>query len=295
MNKNLTRCWIAGGMLYGLAGHAQTTVEQSGRQALAAAQDALIGVSAVVRIEAGSERQDVPVDAFGTVIHESGLVVVSDRMLNPTRGIQAPMGITLRSSASKVMLRYADGTEVPASNVYSDPDLDLAFLLPRPRPEQKIPELQPVKLDAQTQADLLDPVFALGRFPKMLNWEPRVLLVRVSSIARRPRRAYFLDEYSGPGLPVFTAGGHCLGIIAQKSLPANPQGMGQATPVVIPCADIIDLMPTILAAAEKARAEPFESEEDDMEAVGGDTPPAPDADAVPAPEPVAAPESSGGE
>ncbi|MBP7274695.1 MAG: hypothetical protein KBA51_00660 [Kiritimatiellae bacterium] len=286
MNHTLIRMTIAGGMLCGLASFAQTTIEQDGRQALAAAQDAMIGVSAVVRIEAGSERKDIPVDAFGTVIHESGLVVVSDRMLNPTRNVQVPMGLTLRSSASKIMLRYADGTEVPASNVYSDPDLDLAFLLPRPRREQQIPELKPVTLDAQSQAELLDPVFALGRYPKMLNWEPRVLLVRVTSIARRPRKAYFIDDYSGPGLPVMTTAGKCLGIIAQKSLPSSEMGMGQATPVVVPCADILDLMPTILAAAEKARAEPFESEDEDMDTATGEASVTAEEETSPAPETV---------
>ncbi len=280
-------------MLAGVAGHAQTTVEQTGRAALAATQDSIIGVTAVVRIEAGSERQDVPIDTFGTVVHESGLIVVSDRMLNPTRGVQAPMGITIRSSVSKIMLRYADGTEVPASNCYSDPDLDLAFLLPRPRPEQRIPALKPVALDKAAQADLLDSVFAMGRFPKVLNWEPRIVLARITSIAKKPRRAYYLDDFTGPGLPVFTMSGACLGIISQKSIPTTERGMGQATPVVVPCADIVDLMPTVLAAAEKARAEPFEQEEEGEAGsapAAGEAPKAPAqpeaAQPAPAPEPA---------
>ena len=249
-------------MLAGVASQAETTVEQAGRATLAATQDSIIGVTAVVRIEAGGERQDVPIDTFGTVIHESGLIIVSDRMLNPTRGIQAPMGITLRSSVSKIMLRYADGTEMPASSIYSDPDLDLAFLLPRPRPDQHIPALKPVAMDKTAQIDIMDETFSLGRLPKALNWEPRVVLARVTSIAKKPRKAYYLSDFSGPGLPAFTTSGACLGIISQKSIPSGEFGKGQATPVVVPCADIVDLMPTVIAAAEKARAEPFEQEEE---------------------------------
>lgn len=238
-------------------------LESKGRELLAAAQNALLGVSAVIRIEAGSERQEVQVDLMGTVIHESGLIVISDRGLNPVRGQTMP-GVSMRSSVSKIMLRYADGTETPARQVYSDADLDLSFLLPRPRPGQTLPALTPVALDAAAKADLLDPVLALGRMPKVLNWEPRVVLTRVNCITRRPRTAYFLDAYSGAGFPVFTASGACLGLIAQKSLPAQRMGQqmaAQAVPIVVPSEDILDLLPAALAAAEKARGEPDEEED----------------------------------
>lgn len=270
-------------MLTGFASFAETTVEQTGREALAAVQDSIVGVSAVIRIEAGSERQDVPIDTLGTVIHESGLIVVSDRMLNPVRGVQAPMGMTLRSSVSKIMLRYADGTEVPASNFYSDPDLDLGFLLPRPRPEQKIPALKPVAMDKAVKADILDQVFAMGRFPKELNWEPRVILARVTSIAKKPRKAYYISDISGPGMPVYSMSGTCIGIISQKTIPSAEMGKASATPVVVPCADIVDLMPTVVAAAEKARAEPFEQEEEEAPAAKPEAAPAAPAAKVEAP------------
>jgi hypothetical protein len=253
--------WICG---LGVAARAGE-LEGKGRELLAASQDALLGVSAVMRIEAGSERQEVPMELMGTVIHESGLVVISDRSLNPARG-QIVRGTPLRSSVSKILLRYADGTEVPARQVYSDADLDLSFLLPRPRPGQTLPALKPVVLDAAAKADLLDPVFAVGRMPKALNWEPRIVLTRVNTIARRPRTMYFLDAQTGPGFPVFTADGVCLGLIAQRSLTAQRAGgqmPTQAVPAVVPCEDILDLLPAALAAAEKAREEPDEEEEDE--------------------------------
>jgi hypothetical protein len=94
---------------------------------------------------------------------------------------------------------------------------------------------------------------------------------------------YFLDAQTGPGFPVFTAEGVCLGLIAQRSL-AAPRAGGQmptqAVPAVVPCEDILDLLPAALAAAEKAREEPDEEEDEEN---GADEAAAAAAEPAPAP------------
>jgi hypothetical protein len=236
------------------------TIEETGRAVLDQYKNAVVGVSAVLKIEMGGMgAQEQNIETMGTVIDASGMILVSDKSINPMKGMEAinvgGQSIKPRCSVSKIMIRYFDGTEISARQVYSDSDLDVSILKPSPEADQKIPATPFVKLDKENKAQIMDSVLMIGRLPKALNWEPRVALSQVNAITRKPRTAYFIEKVDGgPGLPAFTADGRCLGFVVHRTLSARNVGNAiamQATPLVVPCEDVVDLMPAALEAAKK--------------------------------------------
>src|SRR2546423_1622380 len=91
-------------------------------------QDAVVWVSAVMKMRGGGPlaaamgQQEQKVDAVGTIIHESGLTVVSHTNIDPTalmNSVYSEMKIPgqdtkieFKSELSGVKIRLADGTEI---------------------------------------------------------------------------------------------------------------------------------------------------------------------------------------
>src|SRR5439155_22836762 len=124
---------------------AEEPAVESARQVFEKHQNSVVWVSAVMKMRAGGAlggmfgRQEQKVDAVGTVIHESGLTVLSYTQLDPTAMLNAAMAsagagagvgdekIEFKSELSGVKIRLADGAEIPARPVLKDENLDLAF------------------------------------------------------------------------------------------------------------------------------------------------------------------------
>src|SRR4029453_16867827 len=88
--------------------------------------------------EVGEQQEKV--ETLGTVIHESGLTLISHAELDPGHlinsiysGVKAPGQegkVEVRSELTGVKIRLADGKEVASRLVLTDPDLDVAFVVP---------------------------------------------------------------------------------------------------------------------------------------------------------------------
>ena len=218
-------------------------------------QDAVVAVSAVLKLEIGGQTQDKDLNLYGTVLDENGLTVVSCTMVDPfaTLGDSLKMegagAMAPKGSTSKIKIMLADGTEIPAKIAYEDPDMDLAFLVPEKgeKVRAKFCHVNPAELP---EADVLDSLVTLQRLPKSFDRRAAVGFCTVVSKLTKPRTVYILDGFEGqPGQPVFREDGRMQGLMVVRKQDNSASGgrlqLGGAT-VALP-------MKYILRGMEQAR------------------------------------------
>jgi hypothetical protein len=248
------------------------------RQVFEKNQNAVVWVTAVMRMRAGGAlggmfgRQEQKVEGVGTVIHESGLTVMSYTQLDPTAMLNAAMAgagggglgdekIEFKSELSGVKIRLADGTEVPARLVLKDDDLDPAFVMPADTARQ-LPHLN---FDARAGAPMvkaLDPIVSLWRLPQSLDRQPAVAIGRVAAVVNKPRTFYVVSGIEAMGAPAFLPDGRPLGISVMRK-----QGMGSMSrgmfsmasasalsPVIVPAGDVMEVALQALAKKDEPPA-----------------------------------------
>ena len=249
-------------------------------------QDAVVWVSAVMKMRGGGPmaamgQQEQKVDAVGTVIHESGLTVVSHSNIDPTslmnsmfaeRGGSGQEGkIEFKSELSGVRIRLADGTEVPAKLVMTDEDLDLAFILPTANGngasgKKKLPFVKLTGDGAEPAKELavMDPVTVLGRLDQTLDRQPAVFPTRVNAVVKKPRTFYVCNDLQVLGTPAFDATGRAVGIAVMRkqnlgrglgSMLSSASSGGVAV-VIIPGQDVMEVADQALAKKDEVEEEP---------------------------------------
>jgi hypothetical protein len=206
--------------------------------------------------------QENKVRTDGTVVDASGLIVVSLSGIDPSRLIDgreanSPMGrIKVDASATlkELEIILGDGTEIPATMVFKDVDLDLAFVRPKAdAPEAKGVTFDPVDLAAAGTAETADYTVTVGRLEEIFNNEPALMPGQVSAVLERPRRLY-LGANVGRGCPMFTLDGKLLGIGGLRT--SKTQGQGMA---VVPAAEVQKLVAQIPAGDAAEPAVPTDS------------------------------------
>lgn len=256
------------------------------RDIFARHQDSVVWVSAVMKMRAGGGlgamfgRQEQKVEAVGTVIHESGLVVLSYTMLDPSAMLNAAMAnvgggeenkVEFKTELSGVKIRLADGTEIPGKLVLRDDDLDLAFVMPTEK-GKKIPYVAlgggggagaggdaggaGAGTGAGNEAGNdgpavkpLDPLVVIWRLGQNLDRQPAVALGRVSAVVTKPRTFYLVSGLESLGTPAFTADGKALGIVVMRKQIGDggmggmfsAAGGGGIAAVVVPAADVMEV------------------------------------------------------
>jgi len=258
----LVGCVAMAVMACGLRVGAQESAA-AGRKILDSAKNSVIKVKVVVQqkmLMNGTEGQSTEEtkEVTGTVIDPAGLVVMSLTAVDPSRlmdsimkRVGGGMKMETRFQIKDVKLILTDGTEVEASIVLRDKDLDLAFV----RPTQKLAEPLPtIDLTRQTRPDVLDEVVVVKRLDKVANHEPAAVVSRISAIVRKPRLFYIPQLADGGmedmGAPVFGMDGNLVGLIVMRimetsggggltSMFGGAGGMG-LTAIVLPAADILE-------------------------------------------------------
>jgi S1-C subfamily serine protease len=234
----------------------------AGREIVKKWQGAIVNVRVVLKMRVsvgGREMQsmDESVETVGTVIHPSGLTVLSLGALNPGAMMNKMMGgggsgqerMEFGSEPSDVKLRLADGKELPAKIVLRDEDLDLAFLRPTSKPDKP---LVAIDLADEGRPSMLDTVVVLSRLGRVGGWTPAASLQTIGAIIERPRTFYVIETGSanGVGTPAFTTGGKVVGLLTMRSVQSGRPGMFSMVggsegvgllPVILPAADVRDI------------------------------------------------------
>jgi hypothetical protein len=233
-------------------------------------KDSIVQVTGVaqIRLSAASrpglnlpERED-KVRADGTLVDAGGLVVLSLSAIDPSRLIDgrdanSPMGpIKVDASATikELEIILGDGTEIPATMVFKDSDLDLAFVRPKSdAPEAKGVAFDPIDLAAAGSSQVADYTVSVTRLEEPFNNEAAMMPGQVSAVIERPR-PFYLSSNVVRGCPTFTLDGKLLGIgIVRLS-----KSQGQA-PALVPAAEVQKLVAQVPAGdapEEKAAEKP---------------------------------------
>jgi len=236
-------------------------------------ENAVVSVSATLKITtegAGPSLQigggnEKHMEVTATIVDGSGLAVASLAGLDPVSMMSnvkvdvdgERRSVKLSGQLSDIRMRLADGTEVPCRLVLKDEELDLAFIAPAQALDQAVKaKLSCVPVaDASKGLELLDSIVEIGRLGKEMNYQSTVRIGRVVAKISTPRTFYLGAELVG--CPVFDAAGKLAGIVAvhrkqDSAGGANGNVSIGGTPVIIPVADIADL----IAQAKEEAAKP---------------------------------------
>jgi hypothetical protein len=240
------------------AARAEESVPALARKIFNANKESIVKVTGVaqVRLSAAArpglnlpERED-KVRADGTVVDANGLVVLSLSAIDPSRLIdgreanspQGPIKVDASATIKELEIILGDGTEIPATMVFKDADLDLAFVRPKAdAPEAKGVTFDPVDVTAAGTSQVADYTVSVTRLEELFNNDSAMMPGQVSAVIERPR-PFYLGTNVVRGCPMFTLDGKLLGIGAARL--SKTQGQGMA---LVPAAEVQKLIPQIPA------------------------------------------------
>ena len=242
---------------------ADEAAREKARQVFQKHKDAVVWVSAVVKIELtlAGRTQTPPerkLQVLGTVIDPSGLVVVAFSAVDPGAAMQdrtvnvpgvGPAKMSVKTEHSEVKIQLYDGTEVPARIVLKDPDWDVAFVLPD-KPEPKL-SAQAVAMTRAPKLRVLDDLVCLGRMSNSLDQAPVMSVNEVAGIVTKPRTCILGSRAIGS--PVFALDGTAVGVTVAFRTESDDGGT-TASLVVLPAEDVMKVARQALEAAKNQPA-----------------------------------------
>jgi hypothetical protein len=250
-----------------LAATAEDSVPVMARRVFDQNKQSIVKVTGVAQIRLSAaarpglnlpERED-KVRADGTVVDDKGLVVLSLSAIDPSRLIDgregnSPMGpikVDASSTLKELEIILGDGTEIPATLVFKDADLDLAFVRPKSdAPEAKGVTFDPVDLAAVGSSQVADYTVSVTRLEELFNNDSAMMPGQVSAVIERPR-PFYLGTNVVRGCPMFTLDGKLLGIGVVRL--SKTQGQGMA---LVPAAEVSKLLAQVPAGDAPAEEQP---------------------------------------
>jgi len=199
-------------------------------------QDALVVVTAVSTVRFTTDKgklpdQDHTTQALGTLVHEKGLIMVSNSSIDFSVGKQGMRGKTAEDSEYvnvvkaesnflKIQINLADGSEYNSSRVYVNEDMDLAFLLiDQTKIKERKDKLVFVDLAnkiAASDLQIADEVVGLSRSQPIYGYIPSVIPGYVTAISRRDPTFYITTSSTAQGIPIFDLKGRFVGLTVQR-------------------------------------------------------------------------------
>ena len=247
-------------------------LSQQARDILKNTQVSIITVTALSKLDMSGSGLPVRLGGLGeaqesscsgVVVDATGLTAVSYSALNPMEKMSSMLKIKIgddgdnevkgKTELSRIQMRMADGTEVPARVVFKDKELDLAFVVPELKEGGKALTFSPVNLRGGITAKELDDVVMLTRHEKDLGCQPILSLAHVTSGITKPRQMYGLSHGGRPGTAVFLPSGQVLGVLVAMG-GGDSKGMmaiGKMEMLVLPADDLIKLATQAKEAANK--------------------------------------------
>jgi hypothetical protein len=241
-----------------------------GRKVFEQNRESIVKVTGVAQIRLSAaarpgmtmpERED-KVRADGTLVDDQGLVVLSLSAIDPSRLIDGreanspagPIKVEATAVLKELEIIVGDGTEIPATLVFKDEDLDLAFVRPKAdAPEARGAKFDPVDLAAAAAAQVADYTVSVSRLDDPFNLESALMPGQLSAVIERPR-PFFLATNVVRGCPMFTLDGKVLGIGIVRL--RKTEGGAAASNALVPAAEVLKLVRQIPAKAPDTAAEP---------------------------------------
>jgi len=217
-----------------------------------------------------SEKSEAQVEAIGTVVDPSGVVIAGTLLLDPLGSLmRGPIRIQqggqtleldMKSDLENLRFLLADKTEVPARILLRDDDLGLFVLAADPKKGAKPPVFSAVTLTGETAPQLYTSYYVLGRANEMFQ---RAMLIGrgipVNNLTKPRVCQTFLTAMMPVGMPVFAADGRLAGIggiTFRKPDLEHPESTQNARPlpVLLPVADVRELLARAKRPVAKASA-----------------------------------------
>ena len=267
-SRMLSFVLLAGGLFAGCVtpprGGGVVTQTEQARRLVARHQNAIVTVrgtlkvSMTVRNLGVSENNESAVEAIGTVVDPSGVVLAGTLLLDPLGSLmRGPLRIQrgeqtfeldMKSNLENLRLLLADKTEVPARILLRDDDLGLFVLAADPKPGVKAPVFNAVRLAGETEAQLYTSYFVLGRANEMFQHAMLIGRAMPVNTLAKPRPCLTLLTSMMPvGMPVFAADGRLAGIGSlsfRKPDLEHPESAQNVhpLPILLPVADVRELL-----------------------------------------------------
>lgn len=230
-------------LLLGSACSAQLEVDA--RKIVEASKDAVVTVDIVVDAKmtynGKTDKAEEKHTTTATVIDPSGLAVTSLTQVSPDTAMdqsEKEDGYSYSIETKDIRMKTADGTEISADIVLRDPDLDLAFIRPKTKPEKPVPF---VDMTSSATAQVLDQVVVVSRLGQAANRSAAATLDRIESVVTKPRTFYIINSnlHDELGVPAFAMDGKCLGVLVLRYLSTGRPGSSDDYYLaVIPCSKI---------------------------------------------------------
>lgn len=274
MNSMLA-AMLAGLTLLVFAAPAQSQdLRQTARKLVADYGSAIVNVQIVLSLQfsmggQNSPENEVKAETSGTVIGSDGLTIVPLSAVDPAQLYKRFMSNSDRNVNSRVKdikLIVNKRTEIPATVVLRDTDLNIAFLRPVKKPAAP---MKAFSLADAAEVQLLDEAVVLSRLGKVGDREISVMTGEIQSIVTKPRKFYVpASELAsgGFGVPAFTADGRILGIVLMRTAPGGMEesgapGMGEGgmLGIILPIKDIkevADQAPQEAAPSPETKTKP---------------------------------------
>jgi len=232
-------------------------VAQAGRTIVAKYQESLVTLSITLKIHTSMNGEqntdDEKSEAIGTVINPSGLIVASLATADPAEAL-AGMGrdheeMKITTEIVNLIIRTADGKEMPGKIVLRDKDLDLVFIRPLKKPAAPLAALD---MKAGIVPGLLDEMAIIYRLGNIASHAVCITVDRLQAVVQKPRTFYvpgIAAMSTRLGAPVFALDGHPIGILLLRTAPESKSGMSSSSGgigeanmlyIVLPAADILD-------------------------------------------------------
>lgn len=203
---------------------------------------AVVTLSLVVKLSSGGYEDQSEMEAVGTLLDASGLVVTTNSAVDPMAAYadDSDGATAMTSRVVGVKILTAAGMELPAKVVLRDKDLNLAFVRPLKKPAIK---LTGVNFAAATRAQIGDPVFLLGRQGKTGSRSLEARCERVVSVLEKPRRFYVLQgaNAASEGNVAFNESGQPLGLLTLRNPVGKARYSDRQIPVILPAHDVWEI------------------------------------------------------